>query len=1039
MALKGFKNEHNNRFSNADGDARDGTKADDASSLLDGMQGVASFQSLSSSAAFGGDYIFDVYDDGQYYIFVPRLGEYGITLENISFYVFDNLRGTSIAQSAIFSDQLQGFAIEKDLITTGGSVGFSSFTLIIQAEGLNDVATAPLTLFSDNPFTGSSNNDVVGSLGIVSSALVVSNTESGFAFNLKQGAKDDLIGNGVSLFTLSIKDKANQSVEYYFNDSVRVADLPLDLDPLTSPNGGDIAVVECFFPQFSDEPSKQVETLPFNYAPQQISTKGCLDFVFLWKDFDIALEWYGNNLTAVATYETYDSGSGQTNPSGLTGSVVNLSSSMIAINDFSLLPLAPSVSLTGNVSVSYYEDGELMGNTPSSFVIDVSNCPQVSDPTPTETIRGCTNPAASNYDPAANSDDGSCVYAEQTEPEEPTEPIDYSVEDTILDSVSTADEYGNLIDDTILVIQQLQTQLDEAIASGGASSAQVAELEGQLLDANSQLEALTGTEGIIANLESYILLAEAGNYNGELGNFGGSTQGITNVGVLNTALQTISDNVGILATAQQELSTANNLLDSIALNLGIVDNATINSEIDALQSTAALYDPTAVSLVDYNAAMEDAAEAQQIALSELNVELQAQITAIIEQNVLDTAALEAAHDLAIANLQAEWDALGLVWTQAELDLAVENAENNITPEDGVTAADVSAAEAVLQAIIDQMFTQDDLDAAEIAATEAAEAAAADAAADLAAITAAAEADFLSQIATLEGQLITDADGNVVTQGGYDGLLSQLSEAAQALITLQGEIDTAAGSTPVSSTNVDIQNLINAAQSEATAAAQIIDAAGGVVDQTAYNTLVGAYDDLNTAFDTLEGQYNTLLDEGVSDDAAYAAIEEQLDNAEAALGQAEANNAAYTAFIESLTGDLSRLEAFLVDNYNYTPYQSSSISVQSGNMPIGLSTNEDGTPNAQYLAQQYVPQFAGGGRGAATGLTPRNQVFVNFRGYANYVKDGFAKFQGQAPKSSFMRADGDDESNELTKTTKTGLQILGVAVGGFILYKLLGKK
>ena len=1037
MALKGFKNEHNNRFSNADGDGRDGTKADDTSSLLDGMQGVASFQSLSSSNAFGGDYIFDVYDDGQYYIFVPRIGEYGITLQNISFFVFDNLRGTSITQSAIFTEQLKGFAIEKDLITTGGNVGFSSFTLIIQAEGLNDVATAQETLFSDNPFTGSSNNDVVvGSLGIAKSSLVVSNTESGFAFDLKQGAKDKLAQNNVSLFTLSITDNANQSVEYYFNDSVRVADLPLDLDPLTSPNGGDMAVVECFFPQFSDEPTKQVETLPFNYTAQQITTKGCLDFVFLWKDFDMALEWYGNNLTAVATYETYDSGSGQTNPSGLTGSVVNLSSSTIAINDFSLLPLAPSVSLTGNVYVSYYEDGELMGNTPSSFVIDVSNCPQVSDPTPTETLRGCTDPAALNFDPAANSDDGSCVYAEQTEPEEPTEPIDYSVEDTILDSVSTADEYGNLIDDTILVIQQLQTQLDAAIASGGASSAQVAELEGQLDDANTQLEALTGTEGIIANLESYILLAEAGNYNGELGNFGGSTQGITNVGALNTALQTISDNVGILSDAQSQLSTANNLLDSIALNLGVVDNATINSAIDELQSTAALYDPTAVSLADYNAAMEAAALAQETALSDLNVTLQAQIQAIIDQNLLDTAALEAAHAEAIATLQAEWDALGLVYTQAQLDAAVENAENNITPEDGVSAEDVAAAEAVLQAIIDQMFTQEELDAAALSATQAAEAAAEAAAAELAAITAAAEVALQAQITELEGQLITDADGNLVTQGNYNTLIQDLSNAANALTALQDEIDTAAGSTPVSSTNVSIQSLINAAQSEATAAAQIINAEGGVVTQSAYETLVGAFQDLETAFDTLEDQYNTLVDEGVSDDAAYELIEQELSNAQAALGQAEANNAAYTAFIQSLTGDLGRLEKFLTDNYNYTPYQSSSISVQSGNMPIGLSTNEDGSPNATYLQNPY--SFSGG-RGGATGLTPRNQVFVNFRGYANYVKDGFAKFQGQAPKSSFMRADGDDESNELTKTTKTGLQVLGVAVGGFILYKLLGKK
>ena len=106
------------------------------------------------------------------------------------------------------------------------------------------------------------------------------------------------------------------------------------------------------------------------------------------------------------------------------------------------------------------------------------------------------------------------------------------------------------------------------------------------------------------------------------------------------------------------------------------------------------------------------------------------------------------------------------------------------------------------------------------------------------------------------------------------------------------------------------------------------------------------------------------------------------------------------------------------------------------MADGKSQNEDGSTNEDFLTNPY--SFSGG-NGMATGLTPRNQVFVNFRGHAKYVKDGFAKFKGQAPMSTFKRADGDDDSNKLNKTTKTGMQIIGVAVGGYILYKLLGKK
>ena len=711
---------------------------------------------------------------------------------------------------------------------------------------------------------------------------------------------------------------------------------------------------------------------------------------------------------------------------------------------------------------------------------------------------GCTDSSATNFDPAATNDDGSCTYYEAPENE-------YLADVSGLTAVLglTNENYGNIIDDTIYLIQQLQTELENCPED---QTAQVAQLTQELDTANQQLEELQGADAMLNAVQDTIdNIAEApcsladpetqATFTAlKQANVGVDTiealrvlcKGNDNITIedvnaanndLNLALGVIQDILGnavpdsttsvVVANlvtlendiqaaidalqanqedgiSQSDLTAAENDYNTALDNLEAAYDADLEAGLStaesdyntALDALDAEYDASLAALeADQTTALDNLSETQAAALSaaedaynialnlqagqlgDINEGLQTQINALEAQVPLDAAAAAAAQQTALVNLQAEFDALGLVYTEQEMIDLIQAAEDGITPEDGVTAETVLAAEAVLQAIIDTMFTQEQLDDAALAATTAAELAASQAAAALAAITA---------------QNIADANA------AYDEALSAAQDAS---------FQEGAASVDITTDNA-----------EAIADAMALLSAGDEV----YDAIFGEGADSITPEDGISqsdvDEVEALLDAAntaiASGDtgAAYDTLMGELEEAQNQLADATATNDSYEIFIKGVDTSMSRLERFLTDSYSYEAYDRGSLVIPA-NMESENPNFENQTPSMtsiyvgdgtdfgntstynDNLASQFG-EFSGGRKKAKS-----HSNFAYMMGKANHMREGFMNYSGELP---FSRMDGnDDDSNEegfeLTKGTKTGLWIFGGAVAAFGLYKVLKKK
>ncbi len=981
MALKGFKNTSNLNFSNADGDGL--AKALPPSTDLVGL----------STKVVNGETL-NVYTDGRAIIRIFAEGRLFQNVEQLS-----NNSSISIKNEAIISDDKTYIQIPF-VAAPNGIQGWA----FMYTDG-SYVYESAKWIWSENPFTGAS-DPIDDSATFTSEDLITSykGDTSTLEFNLSSSIKTYFVREQITEFNLAVFDENETAIEY-FDDTIKVAELPLSIADVATIDGGNVIAEIDLGVNSESYVSTSFATPQISFDPQEIEVSSCLKFSFRFVNHQALKDIYGEVLIQF-TYSITNLDTGVTTPNGVNGSLYPLNSAFMAIDDFALATqsLQPNEELTGSAYVTYFDEigGEI--DYSSELNLDVSDCPRgVATPTPDpvqeeepvqEIVRGCTDSNATNYNADAVEDDGSCLFVGENSNTDASNNFD-----VITDSMSSQDEYGDLIDDTILVIQQLQTELDNA-----PTQAEVDEIKEELDAANLQLTTLSSAEGLLANLENYVALAEAGDYKGELANVAdviidGKT--IVDASVINTSLTTISNNFDILGDTATELDAANGILDSIAGVLDITTGQGEQAYLDALNEYAS--DPSLVATEQdvTDAYAEGVASVQQI-LTESDID-----NAYAEGQEVGEALF--AEGTAGYNLIFELgEATG---EEAGYATGYTAGAASVTPEDGVTQADVD------QAFIDGQLDALDGYASATAAFEAGE--------ESGYSEGVASVTFLQSSYDQGADSVTPEDG--ITQSDVDAVQAKLDKLEAQIVTAQ---------TALSSPNAEIQTLITNAQDAATTAAQLTDANGGVVTQDAYDLLVTALTTAEESVNSLQTQLDTLGGDNANLDEAYANLQAQLDLANELLIDAEADNTAYAEFLQSLTGDLGRLEQFLVDNYDYTPYQSSSISAQAGNMADGKSKNSDGSTNEDFLTNPY--SFSGGS-GMATGLTPRNQVFVNFRGHAKYVKDGFAKFKGQAPRSTFKRADGDDDSNKLNKTTKTGIQILGVAVGGYILYKLLNKK
>jgi hypothetical protein len=512
---------------------------------------------------------------------------------------------------------------------------------------------------------------------------------------------------------------------------------------------------------------------------------------------------------------------------------------------------------------------------------------------PNEVVYGCMNPDYDNYNPLATEQlaDSCRSYDLDTNP---TGNADNS--DLIGGLAALDGEYGDLIDDTILLIQNLQTAYEEAVATGGDVSA----LTNQLEEAQEQLNSILGTDGLLQTISNAVTSAEDGNHDpavlnavsSELLDAPNGQSGSSYIDAINNALATISDYANstsdydtislALAEANQDLTAAQESIENLLAGLNQDGSyagsyseqlANLNAILEAIEgalSTLTATPPTggtaptqsgdtqtdvALLVNSYNALVStyNDLEAQQTGLE------------VISDVSMTTAeynqALEEAADEAIQALE---DA-GIPVTQAELDTYIANyiAENNLVTETDVMMTTSEFDQAVSDAI-----------AAYISENELLTPEAAEELADEAVTTA------------LEGMIQDTGQADTIT-----GLESQLLELNTQILSLQADL----------------------------AASQ--SGSGATSEQL---------------------------------DAAYALLDEMEAAAEAQFQTYQDDIAAYEAFLANLSTSMSRLESFLSDNYGYQAGENSASTIPTAtNIPNGLAANTD------FMTQQYVPQFAGG--------------------------------------------------------------------------------
>ena len=202
----------------------------------------------------------------------------------------------------------------------------------------------------------------------------------------------------------------------------------------------------------------------------------------------------------------------------------------------------------------------------------------VSTPEDPDNVLGCTDQAAFNYNSNATVDDGSCYYP-ITDEGEPFVPSDEIVTALGL----TNDEYTQLIDDTIALVQQLQNQLENCPED---QTQEIQDLETQLDEANSQLDDLVSTEGILNAVENTINLIDSA-----------SGCDSTSQGVIDS-FEALSESGAGASTiiALQTLCSANDGITQADLDDLIDDLDYVYGEVGALYEAAGL---DSSNLLDY--------------------------------------------------------------------------------------------------------------------------------------------------------------------------------------------------------------------------------------------------------------------------------------------------------------------------------------------------------------------------------------------------------------------------------------------------------
>ena len=512
---------------------------------------------------------------------------------------------------------------------------------------------------------------------------------------------------------------------------------------------------------------------------------------------------------------------------------------------------------------------------------------------PDKVVYGCMNPDYDTYNPLATEQlaDSCTSYDLDTNPTGNADNSDLIGGLTALDG-----EYGDLIDDTILLIQNLQTAYEEAVATGGDVSA----LTNQLEEAQEQLNSILGTDGLLQTISNAVSSAEDGNHDpavlnavsSQLEDAPNGQSGSSYIDAINDALETISNYANStsdyetisddLVEANEDLTAAQESIENLLAGLN-QDGTTggsyseqladLNDILEAIE--AALGALTATPPTDGTAPSQDGDTQTDVALlvtsynalvSTYN-DLEAQqddlegISDVSMTFDLYNQALQDAADNAIDELSA----LGIPVTQEALDTYIQNylTENNLVTETEVMMTTSQFNQAVTDAIT-QYISENGLLTPE-AAEELADEAVADA---------------------LEDMILDTGQADTIA-----GLESQLVELNAEIISLQGQLaDSQSGS-------------------------------GATSEQL---------------------------------DAAYALLDEMEAAADAQFQTYQDDIAAYEAFLANLSTSMSRLESFLSNNYGYEAGENSASTIPTAaNIPDGLAANTD------FMTQQYVPQFAGG--------------------------------------------------------------------------------
>ena len=503
------------------------------------------------------------------------------------------------------------------------------------------------------------------------------------------------------------------------------------------------------------------------------------------------------------------------------------------------------------------------------------------------------NPDYDNYNPLATEQlaDSCRSYDLDTNP---TGNADNS--DLIGGLAALDGEYGDLIDDTILLIQNLQTAYEEAVATGGDVDA----LTNQLEEANNQLNSILGTDGLLQTISNAVSSAEDGNHDpavlnavsSQLEDAPNGQSGSTYIDAINNALATISSYANStsdygeisdnLEEANQELTAAQleieNLLDGLnqdgsydgSYSNQLADLEAILDNIEAALSTLTATPPTGGTAPTQSGDTQTDVALLVNSYNTLvstynNLEAQQEDLEAISEESMTTAEYDQALQDAADNAIDELSELGIPVTQAELNTYIQNyiADNNLVPSTNVMMSTSEFNQAVSDAIADYISENGLLTPAEATALS-----------DAAVTTA------------LEG-MIQDT-----------GQAAEIANLESQLFELNAQI-------------TSLQEQLAASESGSGATSEQLNAAYALLDEMEL---------------AAEAQFQTYQDD----------------------------IAAYEAFLANLSTSMSRLESFLSDNYGYQAGENSASTIpNAANIPNGLAANTD------FMTQQYVPQFAGG--------------------------------------------------------------------------------